>query len=133
MLQKLYLCLLTALLCSAISGCTSSANSNVAEVHGTVTVDGKPVADALISFKPEDSGRNSFGRTNELGQYQLVYTNDMQGAEIGEHLVTISNQPFPGQPKPPVLVPKKFSKRGCLKANVTGGQNNEISFELSSK
>ncbi|MEW4455749.1 carboxypeptidase regulatory-like domain-containing protein [Bremerella sp. JC817] len=115
------------------SGCTSSVPSNVAEVTGLVTVDGKPAAEAMVSFSPTGGGRTSFGLTDDKGQYRLIYTNDIRGAIIGDHMVSISNTPPPGKPSPAVLVPAKFGKPGSLTANVEQGSRNEINFELVSK
>lgn len=114
-------------------GCNAQTPGNVSKVQGTVTVDGKPIPNALITFKPKHSGKNSFGRTDPGGHYTLVYSTELSGAEIGEHDVTISNKPFPGSTKPPIIVPSKFGKPGTLTANVTAGTSNEIDFEMNSK
>ena len=114
-------------------GCSAEAPGNVSQVEGVVTVDGKPIPNALVTFKPKHSGKNSFGRTDTGGHYSLVYSSELSGAEIGEHDVTISNKPFPGTEKPAVLVPIKFGKPGSLTAKVTAGTSNEIDFAMNSK
>ena len=58
-------------------------------VSGTVTLGGKPLADAIVEFRPKE-GRPSSGKTNETGAYTLQYTSDYSGAKIGEHSVVVS-------------------------------------------
>lgn len=118
---------------AGVSGCMQSGPSNVAGVTGVVTVDGKPASGAMVSFSPAGEGRTSFGLTDDQGAYRLVYTNDIPGALIGDHAVSINNTPPPGKPKPSVLVPVKFSRNGELKAHVVAGEANEINFALTSK
>jgi len=114
-------------------GCSNSIPSNVADVSGTVTVDGKPAPGAMVSFSPAGEGRTSFGLTDDTGHYHLVYTNDIPGALVGDHEVAINNTPPPGKPRPAVLIPAKFTQTGKLTANVVAGEDNEINFELTSK
>ncbi|MFW6172061.1 MAG: carboxypeptidase-like regulatory domain-containing protein, partial [Planctomycetota bacterium] len=59
-------------------------------VEGTVTMDGEPLPDAVVTFQPEDTGRPSYGKTDENGHYELQYTSDKKGALVGMHRVTIS-------------------------------------------
>ena len=57
-------------------------------VMGTITLDGKPLANASVSFTPM-SGRHSGGTTDDQGYYSLQYTADESGAKIGLHTVRI--------------------------------------------
>jgi hypothetical protein len=68
-------------------------------VHGKVTLDGKPLADASISFQPlvqkkdgeSAEGMGSYGRTNSAGEFELrLVDTDERGAVIGTHAVRIS-------------------------------------------
>lgn len=79
-------CLLVATLIFA--GCQ---DSKIGTVSGVVTIDGKPIEMASISFYPE-FGRASVARSNDKGEYVLNYTNDRRGALIGAHKVTISTK-----------------------------------------
>jgi len=63
-------CLLVATLIFA--GCQ---DSKIGTVSGVVTIDGKPIEMASISFYPE-FGRASVARSNDKGEYVLNYTND---------------------------------------------------------
>ncbi len=69
-------------------GCGRGNYPEVATVTGTVTLDGKPLEDAEITFAPKD-GRASSGRTDAKGQYSLSYTKNIRGAVLGEHRVMI--------------------------------------------
>lgn len=76
-----------------LSGCLGG-NSDIAEVTGTVKVDGEPIEYALVSFIPAQ-GRASIGRTDENGVYRLAYLADQKGALIGEHQVMIETKVVP--------------------------------------
>lgn len=74
---------------AAAVGCSPGTKFEVARVSGTVTLDGKPLNDAIVLFEPK-GGRPSRGRTNAAGHYQLLYTVDIAGAAVGPCSVTIS-------------------------------------------
>ena len=58
---------LTTLVCASV-GC--GQRDELPWVHGVVTFDGSPVAQARVSFYPE-SGRASLGVTDKNGYYRL--------------------------------------------------------------
>ncbi len=59
-----------------LAGCGPSSDvPKLAPVHGVVTMDGKPLANATVRFIPE-SGRPSVGVTDEQGRYELNYTDE---------------------------------------------------------
>jgi len=68
----------------------------VAPVSGTVTLEGKPLANATITTQPigtdsRNPGPGSFGRTDAQGRFELELVNPaIKGAIIGEHRVMIS-------------------------------------------
>lgn len=69
-----------------LTGCGGS--STHAPVQGTVTLDGKPIQDATVSFVPSDGGRPALGTTDASGTYQLK-GQDAEGAKIGQNRVAI--------------------------------------------
>ncbi|MEW4565964.1 hypothetical protein AB1K70_25835 [Bremerella sp. JC770] len=79
-------------LCLAIAGCAEPP-VDLGYVSGVITVDGKPLDNVNISFRPMAGGRPSFGLTNASGQYTLYHTSKFQGAELGEHKVEIDLMP----------------------------------------
>ena len=75
-----------ALCLVVISGC---GYTDVAPVTGTVTLDGQPISGASITFQPE-SGRPSYGGTDQNGNYKLFYSMEQNGAVIGACTVSVS-------------------------------------------
>jgi len=124
--------ILTLLVCF---GCTQSGGPDVATVHGVVTLDNQPLANALVTFQPQD-GRPSYGRTDAQGEYTLVYTDGVEGAVLGTHEVSISTRdegnPDEGIKPSEETVPAKYNTRTELTATVKAGDN-ECNFDLSSK
>ena len=80
-------CLVWALLASGCSG----GRSDLAAVTGRVTLDGQPLAEALVEFLPQHpNGVVSLGRTDSSGHYSLMATRTATGASIGENKVRIT-------------------------------------------
>src|SRR5262245_1306905 len=77
-----------ALLMMAMAGCGASG-PQVAPVHGRVTLDDRPLANADITFQPEGALRASIGRTNQDGRYELAYKLGQSGAIVGKHTVNV--------------------------------------------
>jgi hypothetical protein len=121
-----------ALLCSA--GCgegTPSDTPELGNVTGTVTMDGKPLANVVVTFEPE-SGKPSFGGTDAEGHYDLVYSKNEKGAKIGLHTVRITTPTEGPEDKGKDPVPAKYNTKSTLKKEVKAGTN-EINLELTSK
>lgn len=112
-------------------------------VSGTVTLDGKPVANANVRFQPVD-GRASEALTDEQGNYSLRYTADSLGAKVGEHHVYVSTASegyasestgedegkwVEGQEE---TIPKRYQEEGSLVKKVEPG-NNTINLELTTE
>ena len=72
------------------AGCSGNSvvYPEVADVVGLVTLDGKPLEAATITFVPE-AGRSSSGVTDSSGKYSLHYTGTLRGAMLGTHRVMI--------------------------------------------
>lgn len=71
-----------------VAGCGS--RTKLGTVEGTVTLDGKPLPSAMVSFHPVQGGRQSFCRTDANGHFQLRYVANENGALIGKHKVTVT-------------------------------------------
>lgn len=126
------LMVLRCLLCSfvligAVVGC--GGPSNLGTVTGKVTLDGQPLPDALVTFTPTAAGSPSAGRTDARGTYTLRYTRELEGAEIGEHLVRVSTfsegdpDSDPPTPADPEKVPSRYHENSELKQTVRKGSN----------
>jgi hypothetical protein len=75
----------------ALPGC-GDGGPRVVPVTGSVTRNGKPVANLFINFIP-DAGRPSWGQSDEQGQFTLEYDRDRKGAEVGKHKVSVKFRP----------------------------------------
>ncbi len=76
----------------ALAGAGCGGGRGVVKVNGTVTLDGKPLAGALVSFVPRDlgSGRLATGRTDANGAFDLTTFRTGDGAIPGPYKVTIT-------------------------------------------
>jgi hypothetical protein len=132
----------SVLVFTAMVGCGSDG-PELARVQGKVTLDGKPVQGAVVTYVPV-GGTASYGKTNSKGEYQLMFTDSKYGAMIGSHSVELEVKRIPaselkemkaeGQEVPTefVDIPKKYRKAGALTAEVKRGSN-EINFDMTSK
>jgi hypothetical protein len=80
-----------------LTGCGSSLTA----VNGIVTVDDKPVANAIVAFAPKGQGSSGAGTTNAEGKYTIssVLGN---GLPEGSYKITVMGLP-PAEEPPPEL------------------------------
>ncbi len=81
--------LLTCVLVLCAAGCGGSDLPELGTVYGKVTLGGQPVSEAIVNFLPVTPGRPSTAETDADGYFELVYLPDVEGAVVGEHVVTI--------------------------------------------
>jgi hypothetical protein len=120
-------------------GCGPSGPA-LSPAEGTVTLDGRPVPNALVTFAPKDgTGSPSNGLTDAAGNYKLRFNRDRYGVLPGAHNVTVevekvSAEDVPeGEPVPEfVPVPKKYARPGELIADVSEDKQ-QYDFALLSK
>lgn len=79
----------------ALAGCGGSSRAIKTDlVEGTVTFEGKPVANGTVNFSPVNSGvgNPAYGNTDEQGKYKLqtLLGKADAGTTPGEYIVTIS-------------------------------------------
>lgn len=124
----------------SLVGCGRVDGPQVADVSGTVTLDGQPLPGVNIQFAPDGPGGSpSFGGTNQNGQYRLLFSPTKAGAMLGKHRVEITARETPRDEDGELLLnvkqvklPKKYTKPGALTAEVQPGSN-VINFDLLSK
>jgi len=124
---------------AALVGCGGGDSVDTGEVTGKVTMDGKPLEGAILTFIPE-SGRPSYAETDAEGMYELQYTRGQTGALIGTHTVQISTEkqgdPDSDDPEDQKSrkeeVPAKYNVDSELTVKVDPGSN-EHNFELESE
>ena len=127
-------CFSVALLCLCCAGCgegTPSDTPDLGHVSGIVTLDGNPLANVTVTFEP-DSGKPSFGGTDESGHYELVYSKNEQGAKIGQHTVRVATPTEGPEDAGKDPIPAKYNTKSTLKKEVKAGSN-EINLDLTSK
>jgi len=111
--------------CCLAGGCSSrpSALAELAPVTGTVRLDGKPLAAAVVRFEGA-KGQMSFGRTDAEGRYEISFSRQFKGAPIGPAVVRITSgldaPPPPGYRDP---IPPKYNTDSKLSAEVGKGAN----------
>ena len=115
------------------AGCSS--DSRIA-VTGAVTLDGKPLESAAISFRPAPGNTsNSSGGQIERGEFHLAANH---GLCPGKYFVTVQTFKPTGrmivihETKVPEQAAIKFNEDGKLEANVTAGNENHFDFRLTS-
>jgi hypothetical protein len=124
------------LLISLTVGCGSDG-PEIARVQGTVTMDDKPLPNAIVMFVPT-GGRPSVCETDSNGKYVLEFSGGRKGAIPGINRVEINTARLAyekdGKNFPAVKesVPAKYNRLTTLEFNVEPGKNNVADFALKS-
>ncbi|HUY88047.1 MAG TPA: hypothetical protein VMV10_04900 [Pirellulales bacterium] len=152
MKTRFYLLSLSGVLLLAAMGCNRApARPEAAElpVTGLVTLDGKPLAGAEVTFNCTTSNAIFSGATDENGKYQL-WSNFGSNAKLEGHCtVKISKMELPPgvelpPPDMPPVSPMMLGAKESLPPRYSDGVNNTLSadvpagggtfdFELTSK
>ena len=117
-----------------LNGC-GSGDLQLGSVSGTVTLDDRPLPDAIVEFQPA-AGSPSEGVTDNAGNYHLRYTARKKGALLGKHQVRITSSTrtdAQGQKVDvPQLLPARYNRDSELTAEVKPGSN-KLDFPLKSR
>ena len=138
---------------ACVSGCEPLADSGRPKtypVSGTVTMNGSPVANAILSFQLADGSGSAAGVTDSQGRYELTTFAPGDGAVPGQYGVAITQFEKPpastGVPDdhpdynpnlPPFvaknLLPERYAAPDSsgLTATITEGRNEGVNFELT--
>ena len=113
---------------------------------GVVTLAGRPVEGASVSFVPTDrNGTAAFALTDSEGKFQLSTFGEHDGAVPGPYTVTITKKtvettPNPKDPNgPPVKsvetseIPPRYASSGTSKLTATVAEGDENQFPLDLK
>jgi hypothetical protein len=84
--------------CIFLAGCGMGAGR--AQVTGSVTLDGTPVKDAVVTFAPQAGGQPATGVSDAAGKFTLQTRQPGDGVELGLHDVTITGVKTSGGPPP---------------------------------
>jgi hypothetical protein len=120
----------------------------MAPVSGVVTLDGAPLADAVVTFQPKAVGGNMYpgqssqGKTDQNGRYSLEIIGTGSGAILGPNRVQISafltgkgGDPASDRPGAQTLpknrVPAKYNEQSTLEFDVPPGGTSSADFKLT--
>lgn len=135
--------LLWLALTAMLLGCSKQKDYSLAPISGTVTLDGQPLAGAVVNFQPRAQGGTTAGpgsvaRTNDAGRYTLATIRDEPGAVVGVHLVRIYSSSPESLPSsddtaqaPPERVPQRYNYRTQLTYEVRPDGSGSADFSLS--
>jgi hypothetical protein len=113
------------LVLALVPGCNRNPH-NLAEVEGTVLIEGKPVPGLTLTFQPDsDVATTSVAYTDERGDYYCQYTRDLRGAYIGKHTVSINHWPPDDYPRDAIRyrIPARYNTNSELQIEVKPGHN----------
>jgi hypothetical protein len=122
-----------------VAGC-GGAEDNLPrqEVSGSVILQGTPLSEGMIQFRPETNQGTFASAAIKAGKYSIPRH---EGPVAGGYRVIITSPPKsshasseggPGKPPPslPDLVPAKYNASSTLNAEVKVGQANAFDFDL---
>ncbi len=140
--------LVVALTLFTVVGCGSSDIQVAKRVSGVVTLNGKPLANASVTFVPaatsdnQNAGPTAQGLTNVQGKYELAVDPSTTGAVVGQcrvYITTLIGQPGAddrdaGGPvaKMQELIPARYNMNTQLTFNVPAEGTESANFELKS-
>lgn len=131
-------------------GCETKPKSNYGRLNlvnagGTITLDGEPLANAVVSFDDPADDTFAFGMTDGNGRYELQVDSEMKGVKPGAKVVRISttrkilglnaseDSDAPHKAVAPTeRVPEKYNKKSKLFVEVVSSKTG-YDFELDSK
>ncbi|MBL8891851.1 MAG: carboxypeptidase regulatory-like domain-containing protein [Planctomycetaceae bacterium] len=143
-------------------GCESTSQPDytklgLVQISGTVTMDGRPLAGAAVYFHDRPNRVYSYGTTDEVGHYSLMFDSRTAGVLPGEKEIEITTAKNPAAGErdsvaesdessdeeqknkaterkgaPGELVPAKYNTQTMLKFTVTES-NSSVDFSLESR
>jgi hypothetical protein len=126
---------MSLVLVAFVGGCNRGpASPKLLPVHGTVTLDGKPLSGVVVTFTPigstQGGGASCF--TDSSGQYELLDRSGKTGAPVGAYRVSVARPGMPGNsaPNPATLLNQSQLHSGTATVPEQGGA---IDFALKSK
>jgi hypothetical protein len=118
-------------------GCGEAAPYRLVNVEGLITLDGKPLPQAIVTFQPiapagsESAGPGSAGRTDAEGRYVLeTVRTDEPGAVVGPHRIIIMPIKFGNNPAPDL--PARYNSETTLTLEVGAEGTQSADFQLTS-
>ncbi len=113
----------------ALAGCGGSDRPDTYPVTGTLTLNGKPVEGAEISFYGEGAARVAGGRTNADGKYSLTTFETNDGAVAGDHVVTIVKRKPKGEFSGPMDAENPGEAYGAAMEAAASGEPDALTID----
>lgn len=96
--------------CALFAGCSKSPVIPTGEVHGTITLNGKPVQGVSLTFVPESPVRPSLAITDAQGKYAARFVSNQSGVALGPCVVELAI--YRGD-SPRNYLPTKFNSKAA--------------------
>ena len=144
--QKL-LALVLTILVLMLTGCGSEGPEFV-PVSGTVSLNGKPISEAVVTFVPKQAGKPAMGFTDKQGHFSLSTSEGDDGVIAGPYYATVTSLDGNAvhvdaqglstgirmRPRKKSILPRRYALFGTsgLSYEVQAGME-PISIELTSK
>jgi hypothetical protein len=128
-------------LCAITVGCSNHTHTPVYPVHGQVLLNGKPLADAIVSFHPQNAGVQDVfptAHTDADGRFAMTSFEQGDGAPEGSYsisLVCFRSRPVRnGEGHADNVVPHRYAnpESSKLTATVVSGTNDLPPLKLKS-
>lgn len=133
--RRTVLCFLVVAFSFPLIGC--SDRPSVAPAGGKVTLDGRPMPSAIVTFQPVEGGRLGTAETDADGVYQITtFGPDADGAIVGDHYVGIVRMGGAGASKPAGEQPadaNSLSNLGAGSDEDSKKQDTEIQYIVPKK
>lgn len=130
-----FLSLLVAAFSFSLNGC--SDRPALAPAGGKVTLDGRPMPSAVVTFQPVEGGRLGTAETDADGVYQITtFGPDVDGAIVGDHFVGVVRMGGAGASKPAGEQPadaNSLSSLGAASDEESKKQESDIQYIVPKK
>jgi hypothetical protein len=111
-----------------LAGCSQSG-PELAPVSGQVTLDGRPLENADLTFNVQGKSPG-VARTDSDGRYEVMYKRGVMGAPVGLNKVsiTVSSEVVRNPPR----IPPRYNTATKLEREIIPGEDNVFDFQLTS-
>lgn len=118
-----------------LAGCGSYGDR--VPVIGVVTIDGAPLANVFVTFRPDDGepGNGGFAITDSSGKFEISYPDTGKGLIPGRYKVTITPPPqekSEGPPKPSPVKQMSKSEPGSYPPIYSSPENTPLRVTVTS-